>query len=261
MARLSAVGAIRRLTPPWLRRTVGAQVMEGIAEVVDDTAERFVQGVKLRFPGVPPRPIDADALALTGRERRIRRGPLEPEATYAARLPSWWDAHRTRGGPYALLEQLFAYWRDALGVRMDVVYHSGTRRWIDPAGVITRDAITWGADGSSNWARIWVFFHLGDVLDTVDVTDHLGDPILDDGDDPILARTGSLIVGGAVSDEDAENFKAIPREWSAAHVQRTTIVLLWGEARLWGYPQPVPAWGAWTWQGATTNPVVLVVED
>lgn len=146
MARTPYTTLIRRVTPPWLQRTVAGRLMQTLAEQADELVDKTIDGVLARLPGSQPT-IDPGALALVGRERRIRRGPGEAATTYARRLRGWWDAHRTRGGPYALLGQLYAFFLDWLNVRMDVVYYSGTRRWIDEAGVITRDAITWEASG------------------------------------------------------------------------------------------------------------------
>lgn len=232
MARVSFSYAMKRVAPPWLQRTVGGKLLVAVGNRIDELVDRTRDGVALRFPGQ-----DADALPYIGRERRIRRGPGEAAATYAGRLRGWWDAHRNRGGPYALLEQLYAFFLDTLNVQMDVVYHSGTRRWVDAAGTVTRDAVTWGADGSSLWAQIWVFFYLG------------ADP------------TG-IVTASTASDDDAEMFRAIPREWSAAHLKTVTLVLLYGIARCWNYPQPVPTWAVWgtqtTWGGDV--PVILPIE-
>lgn len=255
MERLRFTSAMTRVVPPWLRRTVGARLMESLGEPLDDLVDRLVASIELRFPGV----YSDESLPLIGRERRIRRGPGEPAETYARRLLPWWDDHRGRGGPYAMLRQLYAYFLDSLNVRMDIVYHSGTRRWIDEDGAITRDAIEWNADGTDEWAHIWVFFYLGADgavrrLVTLD-----GDPLITlDGDS--LVTLGGIIASGTVSEADAENFRAIPREWSAAHIPYVTIVLLYDGARLWGYPQPVPEWGApgAVWQ--SNNPVQLIAE-
>lgn len=143
MARVPYTEIVKRVTPPWLQRKVAGRLMLTLAEQADDMVTRAVQGVALRFPGALGGTIDPSSLAYTGRERRIRRGPGEDAVTYARRLRTWWDAHQTRGGPYALLGQLYAFFLDWLNVRMDVVYYSGTRRWMDVAGVITRDSITW----------------------------------------------------------------------------------------------------------------------
>lgn len=263
--RLSFVGAVRRVTPPWLQRTEGARLLEGVADVLDDFAARAVEGVKARFPGVPPRPIDPDALALTGRERRIRRGPGESASSYARRLLPWWDAHRTRGGPYALLAQLRAFFLDLLGeTRIDVVYHSGTRRWLAPDGTITRDAITWNADGTDRWARFWVFFHLGagEVPGDALLVTQEGEPLITQDGDPLVAlvNLGLIDAGtGTVTEETAELFRALPREWSAAHIDRVTVVLLHSDAALVGYPPRLVGEPGQT-VGRGGRPVILVIE-
>jgi hypothetical protein len=223
--------AIKVITPPWLQRSVGGRVMRAIASVVDAHVDRLVFGVRMRFPGFDPSDIDPDALALVGRERRILRGPRESAATYAARLRTWWDAHRGRGGPYALLEQLRAFFAGTLDVRMDVVAQSGTRYWMDEDGVITRDAIEWDGDGTGKWARIWVFFYVTSLARTL-VT-HAGDRLVTHAGDVLIADS---LLSGTISEEDEEMFRAIPREWSAAHIDKTTVVILSGDAVLVGYP-------------------------
>jgi hypothetical protein len=260
MARLLFKSAMLQISPPWLRRVVGAKLMESLGEEADDLLDRFVSGVKLRFPTDD---ADPDALARIGRERRIRRGPGELGQTYARRVRTWWDDHRTRGGAFAMLRQLYAFWRDSLNPRMDVVYHSGTRRWVDSDGVITRDAITWSAPPNGDpaaWANIWVFYHLGDAItETFVLTTDDGDPLVTDEGDELVALVTSE--DGTISDELAEQFLCIPREWSAAHIQRVTVVLLYGSAELWDYPQPVHTWdevGHAPWD--ENVPVILIAE-
>jgi hypothetical protein len=230
VSRLLHKTGLLRILPPWLRRTWGAKLVESLGEQIDELVQRTADGVSHRFPAVVS-PVDEDALALTGRERRILRGPLESAANYGARLRTWWDAHRTRGGAYALLEQIRAYFVGFGAMRVDVVAQSGLRRWMDTAGVITRDAITWQGDASGKWARIWVFFYVTSLPRTL-VT-HTGARLVTHTGDVLIADS---LVSGTISDQDAAMFTAIPREWSAAHIDKTTVVLLSGDACLVGYP-------------------------
>lgn len=340
---LSFASALRRIMPPWLQRRVGGALMEAIGAQADVLVTRTVHSVKARFPGHDAAAIDEGALSYIGRDRKIRRGPAEDAAAYAGRLRTWLDAHRGRGGDYALLEQLYAYTRGWLSVRMDVVAQSGKRRWIDTDGVITADSITWNGDGEAPsdgpveianqnalagdtsiyfgyftdefpagtdeylvrvwsterpdgelvmitrstgdriyfrpplsrayslprvarwrvpWARIWVFFYLPDTIPLG--TDYLvtsdGDYLVtSDGDRIVAIRT---ISPGELTSDEAAIFTAIPREWTAAHVQKTTVVLLWGTRRLWDYPQPVPTWDEWEASGALwgDSPTILTIE-
>lgn len=166
--------------------------------------DRVRDGVKLRFPNAD----QPDALAVIGNERRIRRGPSESDASYASRLLTWWEDHRERGGPYALLRQMHAYFFDSGNPQIDVIATSGLRHSIDSDGEITRDSISWAASGG--WANIWIVFHLPSLI--------------------------------AVTPTYQEIISAVPREWSAAHIQNITIVLIAPDYELWDYPQPVGDW-------------------
>ena len=251
--------------PPWLRRIVGTKLLTALGFILDEHVDRLVDGAKLRFPGLG----DESALGNIGRDRKIRRGIVEPAETYARRLRLWLDSHRRRGGPYALLEQLHAFWLDDFNVRIDVVYESPTRRWIDEDGVITADELTsstWNGDGGP-WAQsFFVFFHLGD-MSTAErvVTDEDGEPIVDELGDPI---TVPIVNAGVVSDVDAEMLKLVPREWSAAHIQFPTVILLYEvdgvAARCWDYPEPVPTWAEWEASGALWGgpvPITLIATE
>lgn len=263
MPALSFAAAMRRVVPPWLQRRVGGALMTALGTPVDTLIDRTAASIKLRFPAYNEAAIDGAALSYIGRDRKIRRGPEEDETTYARRLRLWLDSHRTRGGAYALLRQLYAYTVDWLNVRMDVVYQSGTRRWIDEAGTITADSIAWGGHGNPmQWAHAWVFFYLpatiqigADYLVTSD-----GDRIVTSDGDYIVATRS--ITPGEITAEESAIFTSIVREWSAAHLPYITVVLLWSTRRLWNYPQPVPTWAEWGASGALwgDSPVMLIAE-
>lgn len=264
MIRLSTI--LRTKAPPWLTRTTGRKYLDAIGQALDTLDTRIVDGVSHRFPGL----VDVSSLGIIGRERRIRRGPGESAQTYANRLVSWWSRHQIRGGPYALLGQLFDFFRYWLNPRIDVVYHSGTRRWVDPAGTITRDSITWEADGSDEWAQIWIVFYLSSStipLTGEELVTTWNELITTIGGDPIV--TSYTITLSAMTEAESEVFRAIPREWSAAHIKRITLVLMPPDGRLWGYPDPLPVWcetwTAWGTSGATwgtyeTTPTILTID-
>ena len=195
-----------RIGPPWLQRTWARRILSAIAGPIDLLASLTAAGVRARFPSwsMP------DALTVLGRERRIRRGPTEPSGTYAPRLVRWLDDHRGRGGAYALLGQLRAFWAGTHDGTHAVVSHRGVRH-TSVGDVITRDVITWTADGTAAWAQFWVMLHVS------------ADPR------PI----------------DDATYLAVPVDWSAAHVLREHVVVLWGHGRLWEYPPPSGTWTEW----------------
>lgn len=272
MATTYANSLIKRL-PPWWGRLFGAPIVRGLAAPVDEMMTDTSDSIKLRFP---KEDSDPAALALIGRERRILRGPHEPASTYATRLPSWLDDHRTRGGPYALARQLWLFWRAALNVPFEIIYWTGRRFSVATDGTVTRDDIAWRDPNGTGytiahtpsvsmdpnpplaaWAEIWIVFHLDGL--TATWVDEDGDTIVTDGGEEIIF---DVLSGGALTPDEAEDFASVPREWNAAHVKRIHIVLLYGGNRLWGYPRPVKKWGSdWgVWQ--TDNPGrVEIVDD
>lgn len=264
MARVTFTSTMRRIMPPWLQRTVGGALMEALGASVEALVVATARGVKVRFPAHDEAAIDEDALAYIGRDRKIRRGPEEDATTYARRLRLWLDSHRTRGNAYALLRQLYAYTVDWMNVRIDVVAQSGHRRWIDTAGTITADDITWEGHGDpAQWAHVWVFFYVPDLIEIgVDyLVTHDGDRLVThDGDYLVATRS---VAPDALTAADEAVFTTIVREWSAAHIPYITVVLLWGTGRLWDYPQPIPTYDEWEATGATWDgdePVILIAE-
>lgn len=263
--------ALINLLPPWWGRVFGAPIVRGLAGPFDQLAKDTADSIKLRFPIEDG---DPDALALIGKERRILRGPHEDANTYASRLNSWWDDHSTRGGPYALARQLWLFWRTALNVPFEIIYWSGRRYSVDTSGNVVRDDIGWhdpngsgyiadhtpvigpGPGLSPSWAEFWIVFHVNGL--PASWVDEDGNTIVTDGGEEIIFE---VLTGGGLPEDDAESFASVPREWSAAHVSKIHIVLLYGDNRLWGYPVPVKKWGSdWgVWQ--TTNPGRVEIED
>lgn len=189
------------VVPPWLQERVGGAVLSSIGATADSLLDRARDGVRLRFPGPGG---DESAIPYIGRDRRIIRAPGEDVATYAGRLIGWWEAHRRRGGVYALLDQLAAYYA-AAPRRVDIVYHSGTRYVLEADGTITRDTITWNPDGTDQWAQVYMFFY--------------------EDTDP-----------GSLTAAEEAALLAIPREWNAAHVLPIKVVILWPGVATWDYP-------------------------
>lgn len=250
--RLLFTSAIKQIAPPWLRRLVGGAVMESLAVPVETLVDRTVESLRKRFPTE-----DNDALNYIGKERRILRGPGEDSETYAGRLLIWWDSHRLRGGPYALLEQMFAYFRFSLNVQIDLVNNSGqetgtpgifevNRYSVSPTGVITRDSLTWNGDGAAppKWARIFLIFRLdSEFLPLSVLLTEDGEPILTEDGEEILVETSIY----ALSDADRAVLCAVPHEWKAAHIDKIYIALLHGVGDLWGYPEGETWSGPETW--------------
>lgn len=218
--------------------------MESLGVPLESLVDSTVDGVELRFPDKD----QPDALGYIGRERRIIRGVGEPDISFAARLRIWWDSHSIRGGPYALLDQLYAYFKDSLNLPMQVVGNSGVRHSVDSAGVITRDSIVWNGDGEypAKWARIWIMIPLPDATFPVQLTTESGDPVFTESGETLFVSADVF----ALSAEAIQMICAVPREWSAAHIDEIHVVLLPPGTELWGYEADGTPVGTW----ADTDP-------
>lgn len=185
--------SLRKLCPPWLQNGLAERILYGLGVQVDAFGDALAAGVKQRFPGH----YSFESLPLLGRERRIRRGPAETNDTYAMRLTRWRLDHRRRGGPYALLAQLYAYYAPN-NFPITLVYQSGRRYRMDVNGAVARDDIVWSPDALvTAWARWWLFFE----------TD---------------------MFGSAPSANQIADIKSVPREWNAAHCLGYVVLRLPG---------------------------------
>jgi hypothetical protein len=215
MALVSHRDTLLALCPPWLRRLNAGRLMYALGAVIDAQADALIAGLKLRFPNV----YSAESLPLIGRERRIRRGRTESNATYASRLTRWLDDHKLRGGPYPLLRQLHAYYAPA-NFKIELVYASGRRFTLFADGTITRDDMavpgSWnppGAGGVAKWARWWLFFHWPTPVDN-------------DGTwgDPGVYSDGGVWDSNLTPDQVAD-LRRVPNDWHAAHAIGRLVLL------------------------------------
>jgi hypothetical protein len=191
---------IRRRSPPWLQRGTAEKFLYAIGLHVDIFGDALVAGIKHRFPGL----YTFESIGLLGRERRISRGRLELDASYATRLCRWFTDHRRRGGPYTLLAQLHAHFAPAT-FPIELVYYSGRRYSMAVDGTVTRDDVVWSPDGdTARWARWWLFY----------ATDQWS---------------------STPSAAEVEDIRLVPRQWNAAH-PLGWIVLMHAGVELWNWP-------------------------
>jgi hypothetical protein len=116
------------------------------------------QGLRARWPG---RTGDPASLELIGRDRVLRRGPGEPNTTYAARLRAWRQTHRTRGNPFNMLRQIRAFLGAYSPIRLRYVDERGDWFTLDENGVESYEMLraNWFWDETTlnpNWSRCWI---------------------------------------------------------------------------------------------------------
>ncbi len=194
-----------RIIPRWLQNGVIFKVLYACAAQLDALAELAIAGMRKRFPEVE----SEDVADLLGHDRQIIRGVDEPWSTYAVRLRMWLDAHRSHGGPYALLRQLQAYW--AVTPFVIEIYYAGTvpRRHFSMAvdGTISRDFALWSPTGAATrWSRWQLYYHWPTELP----------PMLEWGAPGLKWGSGRVWGSGLTSDEVA-SIRRVPRQWGNAH--------------------------------------------
>lgn len=210
---------IRKISPPWLSTGVAGKLLFAIASQWDALLDMAVATNEIGFPGV----YSDESLPMLGRERRIRRGRIEGTAGYAVRLTRWLTDHKTRGGPYALLAQLFAYY-DGNHFPMRLVYRSGRAFDMDVDGNVTMLDVTWDPDAEpEKWARWWLIYQWPTAVPPVRTYDEPG----------LTYDDGSTYDSGLTVTE-VYDILVVPREWNAAHALGTVLLINGGA--VYDYP-------------------------
>lgn len=226
---------ILAIVPPWLKRSNGAKLLYTFGLHIDILVEMVRVAVLHRFPGGT---LYEKSLAILGRDRKIIRGLYETANSYRARLRSWISTHKRRGSPVELLNQVQAHYAPnptpliltsylgrtytmaadgsyviSQGVSPpDYITAQGVDYWGDPG--YWGDGGYWG-EGSSQWARLWLEF------------DRTGEEIGEDG----TWGSGSAVWGdGGIWGRDLDpaeviDYRVVPSEWKAAHINPFWIVL------------------------------------
>lgn len=236
------------VVPPWLRRKNAGGILYSFALHFDALIELVSAAVKIRFPGV----YSDESLPLLSRERRIRQGLGESNRSFALRLNPYLATHRDRGGPYPLLEQIYARYRysDAGAFPVHLVYASGARFDMATDGTITRDAASFLTGlGPEDWAHWWLVYEWPTAIAADGTWADSG--VYDDGG----------VWDSALTTAEAADLRLIPSEWNNEHCLGHLVLLSPGQA-LWDVPAedwdevPLGTWG----DGVAADPIQLEIE-
>lgn len=93
------------LLPHWILGRNSGRIVYSIALLCDVAAEWLYQGIQQRMPLL----ADEGALPYLGRDLGILRGLRESTEAYRIRLSLWVPTHRRAGTPFAIAEQIQAY--------------------------------------------------------------------------------------------------------------------------------------------------------
>jgi hypothetical protein len=231
---------IRDVSPPWLARFWGERYMYAPGLVLDALWTWAQEGLEQRFPDL----AHDEALPYMGRDRRIRRGFIEPANVYRQRLKRWKRDHQTAGNALALMQQLKAY-MFGFDVRIRCVNDRGTWQTLDPDGTFTVQqlAFNWNWDNrypASARTRFWVIIY---PLDSGiwEKGGHWGDG----------SRWGDGREWGTTATrEQSESIRAIVKEWKPQGTRCPYIIIAFDPASFDpthspGDPLPDGSWGRW----------------
>ncbi len=154
---------VRKLGPGWLFDDQGYKFFYAIANTCDLLTEFAIEGQRAKFPELTP----PDGLPLIGRDRRIHRGLVEEDGTYAIRLKRWLTDWKHAGGGYAIMFQLRAA-LTGYAQPMRLVNARGTWRTLnlDDTRAKVPLAGNWDWDGDSSlWARVWPIVYADPIFD------------------------------------------------------------------------------------------------
>lgn len=204
---------LEAMAPPWLRGTWGSRLLYSFGVSIDALIDSVTYGIKARFPEHAP----SDALPYLGRERQIRRGFAESDASYAQRLTQWVDDRRVRGCAQATMRQLQGY-LTGHDVNFRTVNGHGSWHTLDYLGNAThyhKDPTNWDWDGvTASWSRYWVIIYVPSSLATVD--GDWGDPG-DWGDGGAWGTTLTV--------DQCLTIRSIIAEWNPPHADCPEIIL------------------------------------
>lgn len=154
-----------KIAPRWLTEGEGGLVGYALDIVKDAFAERVRLGLMARLPQQEPAGVEVappEALAALGRDRRVTRGFVETDQSYAARLLRWLDDRKSAGNPFALMQKLSEY--VGPGPWFRTVDARGNWYELDANGVrsYVLDQANWDWDGlpvADRWARFWIIIY------------------------------------------------------------------------------------------------------
>lgn len=233
--------AFYKLAPSWLTSEEGELVLYSLDLALDGMWERIRQGLLARFPEYAP----ADAFRYMSRDRKILRGIDETTENFATRLLRWLDDHRTRGNPYALMEQLRAYCN--ADVRIRTVDNSGNWYTLERDG--SREYLlaegNWDWDGeASKWSRFWVIIYPTATGEPWTIQGNWGDAGLYDIGE--FGQPGQT-VGTSATPGQVGDIRRIIADWKPAGTNCVWIIIAFDDASFdpTTPAQPTPGPGTW----------------
>lgn len=248
MALLTLREQLRRYIPPWFSdrpesgKTAAFRLLYSWAAPLDAIVQGALEGLQARFPGVGT----PTAFSYLGRDRRIFRGPLQPEEAFAVQLLAWLTYWRAAGNAWSIAASLADYMAPG-APRVRIVNRLGmwftlhsdkTIEWHQSSpNNWDWDSLIDNNSGSSRWWECWVVIY----APPYETDAFWGDPG-DWGDDGAFGTDSST--------ENTRTIVAMLRQFKGAH---SGVTLIWSyddtafdpEAPIGDPGLPDGLWGQW----------------
>lgn len=225
--------AIKDAMPKWLNRGVAEKIIYSLGIHIDAAGDAFLEGIKARFPGHNP---TADSELC--KARQIFPGPSETPAQLEARLINWLDAHRLRGHPRGILEQLAAYFTPNT-FPMKVIYNNGNFWQRNSDGTYDLGTASWNWDGRTDLpCRFWVIL----------------EPNTPWNSDGTFAGAGTVGDGGVLGSDatptDVAGVRHIIKSWGNPHARHMNTIVVFSDSTT---PVPDGTWGVMSHRNNTCS--------
>lgn len=248
--KLSFRETLRRYVPPWLSDrpssglTVGFRFLYCLVAPLDAGVQAALEGLQAHYPGQGT----PTALPLIGRDRRILRGFIESDDSYAARLRGWLDDWRIAGEAFSLMRQIRGYLTPH-PVLLRTVDNNGNWFTLREDGstevVQTQPASNWNWDGNAALgSRFWLIVYPHPALWTEGAP--WGDPAQWGGVWGIPSRSW----GTTATQDQIASIKTVIQQWKPAHARCSHVIIAFDPASFDptlspGAPLPDGTWGIW----------------
>lgn len=199
---LNCRSTLLRILPKWLHNGNIGRVVYAIGLHLDALGDSCVAAVRKQAPEAD----SEDASALIQANRNIIRGREETWAGYCARVKTWRQAHRIRGGPYALLRQINAYWLGAFAVELRYSGVDRTQFQMSPEGEIAR-LIGSYAPPTPGWAQWLLIYYWPTAI-----------PGPAAWGDAITWGEGA-VWGSGLTPTEVADLRRVPAQWGNAHTR------------------------------------------
>ncbi len=141
-----------QIIPRWMHGFRLWRVGYAVALHLDILGDAAAAAIKIGWPGG----YSSEADPLIGKDRRIIRGPTQPDASFEADCRSWLDIHARKGNRWLILERVLAAFATA-PAWAQIIDNDGATYTLSTDGSMTYASRSWNWDNHPEYTgRFWL---------------------------------------------------------------------------------------------------------